>query len=90
MSPIIGLTDGTPTMTEVGRIRKGGEKEHNRPGKNLEHFRVTWRKGEQKTQAIFENAHNGSEVKALNCTLAYDAPEECFWAFYTAYLKGGM
>jgi len=88
--PIIGLTDGTPSIKEIGRIRKGSEKEQYKPGVNLDYFRVTFRPDETEMQNAFNSIY-GNEPRTINVKLAYDVwDDNLFFAYYTCYLKGGM
>jgi len=93
--PIYGLTDQTPALKEIGRIRKGEERQDNdyRPGSNLDYFRVTFSHDSEEMCAgrknIFE-AHYGETPREIRVNLAYDTIDACWFAWYTAYLKGGM
>lgn len=90
MSPIYGLTDGTPTFREVGRIRKGGPKTDKfKPGPNLDHFRATFRDDEREAAERFAQTY-GDQPTLINVRMAFNNVEDNWSAWYTAYLKGGM
>jgi len=92
--PIVGLTDQTPALKEIGRIRKGDEKKDDyRPGKNLNYFRVTFQHDSEETNLARKNlfeGHYDDQPREIRVQLAYDTYDANWFAWYTCYLKGGM
>lgn len=99
MSPIKGLTDRGAAFPEIGRIRKGGPKpaSGNRPGKDLEYFRVEFDDFEHETAAEFSKLY-GEKPRLLRIVLplptSIDHDGQVInpnWeAWREAYLAGGM
>ena len=85
--PIVGLTDRTePRFVRFGKIRKGAERPQSgdRPGRDLDHFRVTF---EPEWQHLHEQFHNqfGKTPRELPIMLLGNAPNDCFTAWYEAW-----
>lgn len=89
--PIVGLTDRTePRFVRFGKIRKGEEKpaEGNRPGRDLDHFRVTfepeWAHLEKPFKAAFPNTQQ-NPLRAIPVMLLGNTPADCFTAWYESW-----
>lgn len=87
--PIVGITDRAGMFMEIGRIRKGEEKSANAPGKNLDHFRVVFRKDEKEAMDVFFATY-GETPRQINVRLAYPDVARNWDAYYEAHAKGGM
>jgi hypothetical protein len=95
--PIKGLTDRGASFPEIGRIRKGAKKTSNRPGEDLQWFRVEFDEFEQETAAKFIEIY-GDQPRLLRIVLPLptsikpggeiDNPNWDAWR--EAYLAGGM
>lgn len=83
---IKGLTDRGMAFPEIGSIRKGAPKEEgkNRPGADLQHFRVEFDQREKEAEAIFR-AKYGNEPKEIIIVLPFDEIERMWDAWYEAY-----
>lgn len=88
--PIVGLTDRVPAFKEIGRIYKGSPKTKTSPGRDLQWFRVKFRKGESRNLANLWDASYGTQPTAVNFRLAFPDIERSWDAWYEAYLKGGQ
>lgn len=96
--PIYGLTDGAPSFKEIGRIRLGSPKqkktnksgqEYEIMGRDLDHFRVTFRDDEQEALRRFVERY-GDKPTMINVRLAFPEVRAAWSAWYTCHLKGGM
>ena len=86
--PIIGLTDQKePRFVRFGKIRKGGQRPSSgdRPGRDLDHFRVTFEpEWAEKLEAPFR-AKFGSTPRVLPVMLLGSKTDDCFTAWYEAW-----
>lgn len=85
--PIRGLTteqDESLAFVRYGKIRKGAPKGANMPGRDLDHFRVTFEKGYAGIKPAFD-AKFGAEPKSLPVTLVGRTPGECFPTWLEAW-----
>lgn len=87
--PIKGLTDRPAMFPEIGRIRKGAPKEPNKPGKDLDYFRVEFDEKETEAIAIFKEEYT-DKPDELNVLLPFNTVAENFEAWREAYVAGGM
>lgn len=87
--PIKTMTDRGVGFAEIGSIRKGAEKTENKPGKDLEYFRVEFSEGEDEAAEKFAN-HYKDEPKQLDILLPFNEIERCWDAWYEAYVSGAM
>ncbi len=87
--PIKGLTDRGEGFASIGDIRKGAEKTENRPGQDLEYFRVEFYKGEDEAAELFEE-HYGKEPVSIDILFPFNEIDRCWDAWYEAYLAGAM
>jgi hypothetical protein len=87
--PIRGLTHREASFPQIGSIRKGAPKEPNRPGKDLDHFRVEFDEQETETAAQFLSIY-GAEPDELRILLPFDEVDRNFDAWQTAYVRGGL
>jgi hypothetical protein len=95
--PIKGLTDRGASFPEIGRIRKGAKKTRNRPGPDLQWFRVEFDEFEKEADAKFKEIY-GDQPRLLRIVLPLptsikpggeiDNPNWDAWR--EAYLAGGM
>ena len=90
--PIKGLTDrpvGDRAFPQIGTIRKGAPKQANRPGKDLNHFRVEFTQGEEETAKHFHELY-GDEPRDINIILPFDEIDRVWEAWNEAYLAGAL
>ena len=85
--PIAALTRTEAGFPRLGKIRKGDEKAGNRPGKDLDYFRVvTDRPGlADKVRELY-----GNEPKEIKVWLPYATPEENFDPWMKEYGSAGL
>ena len=72
MSPIVTIQK---RMMELGRFRPGGEKSEKKPGRKLDHWRVT-----SASRALLEAI---AEQYGGKVTAWENAPDEGYWQVYT-------
>src|SRR4030043_2419917 len=89
--PIKGLSDRGLAFPEIGQIRKGAPKEEgkNRPGKDLEYFRVTIDEKETEAIATFTKAY-GDKPDSINVILPFNEIDKMWEAWLEAYTAGRM
>lgn len=87
--PIKGLTDRGMAFPEIGRIRKGAPKGKDRPGKDLDYFRVEFDGREADAQKNFKAAY-GDTPQELIIWLPYAEIERCWDVWLEAYTAGQM
>src|SRR3990172_724240 len=85
--PIIGLTTGTPSFREIGRLRKGAPKSEGL--KDLLYFRPDFRPNEPEASARFLEAYTDKPTK-IEARLAFDQIELCWDANWEVYNTRGM
>jgi hypothetical protein len=84
---IKGLTDKKAVFPRIGKLRKGGTKSGNRPGKDLDHFRFD--SSDPGAVAAFTAAY-GDEPREINVRLPYPTLEENFQTAMERYGAGGI
>jgi len=91
--PIRGLSDRESVQPspfkEIGRLRKGAQKQGNRVGRDLEHFRFTAYRDRQDIAAAFYEAY-GDEPTQFEVYFPYDTMEENFHSFREQYGQNGL
>lgn len=91
--PIIGLTTNREAaFPRIGVLRKGGEKQKNKDGKEVYGKDLTYfRFDSEDKQAIgdFEQAY-GKEPSSINVYLPFPTPDENFQAWQEEYRAGGL
>jgi len=87
--PIKGLTTNlTPQFPILGKIRKGGAKQNNRFGQDLEHFRFDCNNNIQ-LQAFLES-HYGAEPNNITVQLPFQTVEDNFPCWMEEYNNSGL
>lgn len=89
---IKGLTDGQAQFPQIGTLRKGGKKQKNKEGKEIQgkdltHFRFDSK--DYKANLDFLNAY-GEEPTEVNIFLPYNTVEENFFTCKEEYDAGGL
>ena len=89
--PIKGLTDRKLAFPEIGQIRKGAKKDPNgnKPGLDLEYFRIEFDEKEVETAAIFNKAY-GDKPTEINIVLPFNDIPRMWDAWLEAYTAGRM
>jgi hypothetical protein len=87
--PIKGLTTRAAGFPEIGHIRKGAPKGENRPGKDLDYFRVEFNDTDTNSPTRFKEIY-GNEPRAIRIMLPYDDIDQCFDAWREAYSAGQL
>jgi hypothetical protein len=88
--PIKGLTDrGFVSFPKIGDIRKGAEKETNRPGKDLTYFRAVFPEDESDAAAAFYAAY-GDEPREINILLPFDSIEQNWETWQEEYTASAL
>lgn len=87
--PIKGLTDRGLAFPEIGQIRKGAKKGENRPGADLNYFRVEFDELEVKAAAAFKAAYKDKPT-AIRIILPFNEIERMWDAWLEAYTAGRM
>lgn len=87
--PIKGLTDRNLSFPELGQIRKGAPKTENKPGKDLQFFRVEFDEREEKAKQIFLSKY-GAQPTEINILLPFNEIWRCWDSWYEAYTAGRM
>jgi hypothetical protein len=91
--PIKGLTDRGMDFPQIGNIRKGAPKQEgvNRPGSDLQYFRVEFDEREKEAQEIFLRANDGNlQPVDIDIMLPFNEIEKCWDAWCEAYTAGRM
>lgn len=86
---IKGLTDRGLSFPEIGQIRKGAKKTGNRPGEDLQYFRVEFDERETKAAAEFQAVY-GAQPQAIRIILPFNEIERMWDAWLEAYTAGRM
>ena len=87
--PIRGLTDRNLSFPEIGQIRKGAPKTENKPGKDLQFFRVEFDEREEKARKTFAERY-GAQPTEINILLPFNEIWRCWDSWYEAYTAGRM
>lgn len=87
--PIVGLTDQAPSFPEIGHIRKGAPKGDNRPGKDLDYFRVEFNDTDANSETRFKELY-GDKPRAIRVMLPYDDIDLFFDAWHEKYTAGKL
>lgn len=86
--PIAGLTtDRDASFPRLGKIRKGGVKTGNKPGKDLDYFRMD--SDRPRVMERFREIY-GPEPKEINVWLPYATVQECFDPWMKEYATGSL
>lgn len=86
--PIAGLTtDRDASFPRLGKIRKGGVKTGNKPGKDLDYFRMD--SDRPRVMDRFREIY-GNEPKEINVWLPYSTVQECFDPWMKEYATGSL
>jgi Recombination directionality factor-like len=87
---IKGLSDRKLSFPEIGQIRKGAAKtDANKPGPDLDYFRVIFDEAEKDAEYIFRNVYK-DKPQELNIFLPFDEIERMWDPFLEAYTAGRM
>ncbi|NLG64299.1 MAG: hypothetical protein GX537_01680 [Actinobacteria bacterium] len=76
-----------PSFPRIGKLGKGGERQGNRPGRELEHWRFTSAQAE--VEAAFEAAY-GEKPYVVNVFLPYGKLEENWLTWKEKWAAGGL
>jgi hypothetical protein len=89
--PIYGLTDRGLSFAQIGVIRKGAPKDPggNRPGKDLEYFRVVFDDAEQDSAKRFAEVY-GPQPKLINVIFPFNDVDQIAQFWLEAYTAGRM
>lgn len=85
--PIAGLSNREavdPRFVEIGRLRKGAEKQGNQPGKDLSYFRYVANSRYPKSAEVFAGIY-GDEPTELEVFFPHDEMERVFSSWREAY-----
>jgi len=91
MSPIVGLTDSTPSFKELGRLRLGipkAEAEKSGP-REISYFRADFRPDAADSYAVFMDVY-GDQPTRINIRLPFTQIDRCWDAYYEVYNTSGM
>ncbi len=94
--PIPGMTDQLPAFPQIGVIRKGAPKQVDeqrrteRPGEDLDHFRVEFDPQETEAAARFAALYLSGKPQEIDIVLPFDEIERCWEAWQEAYLAGSL
>jgi hypothetical protein len=83
------MTDRGMAFPEIGQIRKGAPKTENRPGSDLDYFRVEFDEREEEARKKFV-AVFGDKPKEITIWLPYNEIERCWDANLEAYTASQM
>ena len=89
--PIVGKTTRNdlielpPRYPVVARWRLGDEKGENRPGKNLDHFRIDWEADTETEQLVFERLFGTDPIRQMDIVVLGNTIEACFNSYYRLY-----
>lgn len=89
MSPIVGMSDRGLSFPEIGVVRKGAAKTENRPGKDLNYFRVVFDEREVKAAEMFSKFYT-EQPTWFRIILPFDEIERMWDPYLEAYLAGRM
>ena len=91
MSPIANLTNVQKSFLKLGQIRKGAPRGQNAPGKDLDHFRVTFLKGRnsEELEKRFREVY-GNKPTSINIRFADHTVDSVWDANYECYKQGGL
>jgi hypothetical protein len=89
--PIYGLTDQGLSFSQIGIIRKGAPKDpnSNRPGKDLDYFRVVFDDAEQISADKFAEVY-GPTPKLINVVFPFNDIDQVAQFWLEAYTAGRM
>jgi len=88
--PIKGFTDqGFVSFPKIGDIRKGAEKEPNKPGADLTYFRAVFPEDEGGAAATFARVY-GDEPREVNVLLPFDEIERCWETWQEEHTAGAL
>jgi len=89
MSPIRGLTHREASFPMLGAIRKGAPKKPDRPGADLDHFRVEFDEMEKDAAGKFVAVY-GEEPREINILLPFNSVDQNFQAWQESYVRSGL
>lgn len=91
MSPIVGLTDRSPSFKEIGRLRLGIPKSEAQVSgpKEIGWFRADFRPDAQDALALFITEY-GQQPTSIHFRLPFAEISRCWDAMYEVYNKFGM
>ena len=79
---------GGQAFPQIGKIKKGSKKTTNRPGKDLDYFRMEFNKGEEQSQSIFFNEF-GEQPAEMDVLLPLRMEDT--WSYWLeGYARGRM
>jgi len=76
-----------PTFPRLGKIRKGGKKQSNRPGADLQHFRLD---DAEDVAEAYEKLYGTREPQEMGILLPFDDMDRVFRAFHELYTGGTL
>jgi hypothetical protein len=81
------MTDRGLAFPQIGVIRKGSPKGDDRPGKDLQYFRVEFDDAEERAKQLFEETYNksGGKPAAMRVTFPFNEIERVWDAWLEAY-----
>lgn len=88
--PIKGLTDRGVAFPQIGNIRKGAKKEPNKPGADLQYFRVEFDERETRAIAKFKSLYPDEKPTAMTVLLPFDQIERVWNPWREAYVAGAL
>ena len=90
--PILGLTNrkpDRPALIRAGKIRKGAERKGNKPGRDLDHWRITFEPQFAELEGYITELF-GAKPQKLPVMLFAHEPEKCFETWYEAWTALGL
>lgn len=87
--PIKGLSDRGLAFPEIGQIRKGAPKGENKPGADLNYFRVEFDEKEAQASADFIAAY-GKEPAEISILLPFNEIDRMWESWLEAYTAGRL
>ena len=85
--PIKGITDRDAAFPQIAVLRKGAPKGDNRPGKDLDYFRIDTKYAD--VAKTFKAAY-GEQPQTVNVFLPFATPEQNFDAWQGEYTAGAL
>lgn len=85
--PIIGLTDKAARLPRLGIIHKGGKKVGNKPGSDLDYFRLE--SPDKEVMALWGKVY-GAEPRQLSCLIPSTTTEDAFPCWLEEWNASGL